>query len=179
MQEVEMRDELVMVVARNRIRVLAEITTVMAHRRVDLAGMVVSCSQESDTLSAVFTVRPTSPHDIDMLHKRLNRVVDVIKVVALTEDVAHQREGVLIKVAANTNQRVTLLDIVRAFNAELVEVSPTTMTFALQSTPAQIRSLQEMLRCHRVLEMVTIGSSGIPRGAQTVHQHRSRREVFA
>jgi acetolactate synthase small subunit len=140
-----MPDKLVMVVARNRIRVLAEITTVMAHRRVDLAGMVVSCNQESDTLSAVYTVRPASPRDMDMLHKRLNRVVDVIKV------------------AANTSQRVTLLDIVRAFNAELVEVSPATMTFAF----------------HRVLEMVTIGSSSIPRGAHTVHQHRPRREVFA
>jgi acetolactate synthase small subunit len=74
------------VVARNRSRVLAEITTMMAHRRVDLAAMTVCCDRESDVLCAVLTIRPdTTPGGMDMLEKRLNRVVDVVKTVALTE----------------------------------------------------------------------------------------------
>jgi acetolactate synthase-1/3 small subunit len=174
-----MLDELVMVVARNRPRVLAAIATVMAHRGVDLAGLTVSCNEGSDTLCAVLTIRSTPPRGMDMLHKRLNRIVDVIKVVTLTEDVAHQREAVLIKVAANTHERAAFLDIVRAFNAELVEVSPTTMTFALQATPANVRSLREILSSHRVLEIVTIGSGGIARGARTVHQPRPSQAVLA
>ena len=81
-----MADEKLMVVARNRPRVLAEITAMMAHRRVDLAAMTVSCDEGSATLCAVLTIRPTTPGGMDMLHKRLNRVVDVVEVVALTEE---------------------------------------------------------------------------------------------
>ncbi len=81
-----MAEEKLMVVARNRPRVLAEITAMMAHRRVDLAAMTVSCDEGSATLCAVLTIRPTTPGGMDMLHKRLNRVVDVVEVVALTEE---------------------------------------------------------------------------------------------
>jgi acetolactate synthase small subunit len=81
-----MAEELLVVVARNRSRVLAEITTMMAHRLVDLTAMTVWCDPKSDVLCAVLTIRPdTTPGGMDMLEKRLNRVVDVVKTVALTE----------------------------------------------------------------------------------------------
>ena len=84
-----MADELLMVVARNGPRVLAEITVMMAHRRVDLASMTVWCDKGSDTLYAVLAIRPeTTPGGMDMLQKRLNRVVDVVRVVALDEEFA-------------------------------------------------------------------------------------------
>jgi len=86
-----MADELLIVVARNRRRVLAEITAMMAHRLVDLAAMTVWCDEGSDTLCAVLTIRPkTTPGGTDMLQKRLNRVVDVVDVVKMVslQDVA-------------------------------------------------------------------------------------------
>lgn len=86
-----MADELLMIVARNRPRVLAEITVMMAHRRVDLASMTVWCDEGSDTLRAVLAIRPeTTPGGMDMLQKRLNRVVDVVRTVALDEEFALQ-----------------------------------------------------------------------------------------
>jgi acetolactate synthase small subunit len=86
-----MADELLMVVARNRHRVLAEITVMMAHRLVDLASMTVWCDEGSDTLCAVLAIRPaTTPGGTDMLKKRLNRVVDVVSIVELNEEFAHQ-----------------------------------------------------------------------------------------
>jgi acetolactate synthase small subunit len=86
-----MADELLMVVARNRRRVLAEITVMMAHRLVDLASMTVWCDEGSDTLCAVLAIRPeTTPGGMDMLQKRLNRVVDVVRTVALNDESAHQ-----------------------------------------------------------------------------------------
>jgi acetolactate synthase small subunit len=86
-----MADEQLMVVARNRRRVLAEITVMMAHRLVDLASMTVWCDAGSDTLYAVLTIRPeTTPGGMDMLQKRLNRVVDVVRIVALNEESVHQ-----------------------------------------------------------------------------------------
>ena len=80
-----------MVVARNRRRVLAEITVMMAHRLVDLASMTVWCDEGSDTLCTVLTIRPeTTPGGMDMLQKRLNRIVDVVRVVPLNEQLADQ-----------------------------------------------------------------------------------------
>ena len=85
-----MADELLMLVARNRPRVLAEITVMMAHRLVDLASMTVWCDEGSDTLYAVLTIRTkTTPGGMDMLQKRLDRVVDVVKTIALDQELAH------------------------------------------------------------------------------------------
>jgi acetolactate synthase small subunit len=86
-----MAEELLMVVARNRLGVLAEITVMMAHRLVDLAAMTVWRDEGSDTLYAVLTIRPeTTPGGMDMLQKRLNRVVDIVRIVALDQEFAHQ-----------------------------------------------------------------------------------------
>ena len=85
-------EELLMVVARNRRRALAEITAMMAHRLVDLASMTVWCDEGSDTLCAVLAIRPEStPGGMEMLQKRLNRVVDVVRIVELNEQFTHQR----------------------------------------------------------------------------------------
>lgn len=84
-----MAEELLMLVARNRPQVLAEITVMMAHRLVDLASMTVWCDEGSDTLCAVLTIRTqTTPGGMEMLQKRLNRVVDVVKTMALDQDFA-------------------------------------------------------------------------------------------
>ena len=84
-----MADGLLMIVARNSPRALAEITVMLAHRRVDLASMTVWCDDGSDTLRAVLAIRPeTTPGGLDMLQKRLNRVVDVVRTVALDEEFA-------------------------------------------------------------------------------------------
>jgi acetolactate synthase small subunit len=86
-----MAEELLMVVARNRLGVLAEITVMMAHRQVDLAAMTVWRDEASDTLYAALTIRPeTTPGGMDMLRKRLSRVVDIVRIVALDEGFAHQ-----------------------------------------------------------------------------------------
>jgi len=86
-----MAEEL-LVVARNRPRVLAEITAMMAHRLVDVAAMTVWCDEGSGALYAVLSIRPdTTPGGMDMLRKRLDRVVDVVKVVALTGEIAQLR----------------------------------------------------------------------------------------
>lgn len=78
-------EQQLVVVARNRSRVLPEIAVMMAHRLVDLAAMTVWCDENSDTLCAVLTIRTsTTPGGLDLLQKRLDRVVDVISVDALT-----------------------------------------------------------------------------------------------
>ena len=80
-----MAEDQLVVVARNRSRVLAEITVMMAHRLVDLAAMTVWCDESSDLLYAVLTIRPgTTPGGLDLLRKRLDRMVDVVSVVAVT-----------------------------------------------------------------------------------------------
>ena len=85
-----MADERLMLVARNRPRVLAEITVMMAHRLVDLASMTVWCDEGSDTLCAVLTIRAkTTPGGMEMLQKRLDRVVDVVQTMALDQELAH------------------------------------------------------------------------------------------
>ena len=62
----------------------------MAHRLVDLASMTVWCDEGSDTLCAVLAIRPEStPGGMEMLQKRLNRVVDVVKTMALDQEFAH------------------------------------------------------------------------------------------
>jgi acetolactate synthase small subunit len=83
-QGIDVGDESIMVLARNRAGVLAKITTLLAHRQVNLLAMMVSCEEGSETMCMLLTIRPKAPGDIEMLQRRLNRVVDVVQTVTLT-----------------------------------------------------------------------------------------------
>jgi acetolactate synthase-1/3 small subunit len=74
------------------------------------------------------------------------------------------RELALIKVNASGAARGELLEIVRIFNARVVDVDKRTLTIEAASSPNKLRALEEMLLPYGVIEVVRTGIVGIARG---------------
>jgi acetolactate synthase small subunit len=153
---------------RDRPRALAAITVTIANRLVDLRWLTVSQDVVPGLLYVSLGVGAATPGGAELLQKRLNRLVDVVKVFVMTDETAHLRQGVLVKVAAAPGERARVLDVGRAFGAELVEVSATAVTLAAQARPADIRSLHEALSTFHVLDVMPLGMAAIPPGGRGV-----------
>ena len=96
-------------------------------------------------------------------------IVDVIKVMDLTEENFVDRELVLIKMNAETRVREEMLRIVDLFRAKVVDVSPSTYTIEITGDEGKINSFIELLTPLGIKEVVRSGRIAIGRGNKSLN----------
>ena len=103
---------------------------------------------------------------LEQVSKQLNKLIDTIKVIDLTEKQFIPRELALIKVAVNSNNRNEIIQIVNIFRGKFVDISSKTFTIEVTGTDDKINALLELLVPFGIKEMVRTGTVAIAREAQ-------------
>ena len=93
----------------------------------------------------------------------LNNLVDVLEVENLTHAPLVQRELALIKVSATISNRSEILQIAAIFKANIVDISPTSLTFELTGKPDKVDAALSMLRPFGLLEVARTGTVALSR----------------
>lgn len=157
----------------NRLGVLARI-----------AGLVAAKGYNIDSLSVAETLDPTASQITLVVHgtesaieqtvKQLNRQVDVIKVVDLTDEAHVEREMVLIRVNAEPANRAEALRTADIFRAKVVDVTPRAYVFEVTGDAEKIAAFIELLRPLGIQEVVRTGKVAIARGSKTAPRREAR-----
>ncbi len=106
---------------------------------------------------------------IEQITKQLNKLVDVIKVIDLTEESFVDRELILVKMNAEPRVREEILRIVEIFRARVVDISPTTYTIEITGDESKIRGFLELLKPLGIKEIVRSGRIAMSRGKKSIH----------
>ena len=101
---------------------------------------------------------------IEQVTKQLNKLVDVIKVIDLTNESFVDRELLLIKMNAETRVREEILRIVDLFRAKVVDVSTNNYTIEITGDEGKVTSFLDMLNPLGIKEIVRSGRIAISRG---------------
>ncbi|CFO68234.1 acetolactate synthase 3 regulatory subunit [Bordetella pertussis] len=101
---------------------------------------------------------------IEQITKHLNRLVDVVKVVDLTEGAHIERELMLIKVRAVGKEREEMKRMADIFRGRIIDVTDKSYTIELTGVQEKIQAFIEALDRSAILETVRTGVSGIGRG---------------
>ncbi|MFL6684617.1 acetolactate synthase small subunit, partial [Paraburkholderia graminis] len=96
--------------------------------------------------------------------KHLNRLIEVVKVVDLTEGAHIERELMLIKVRAVGKEREEMKRMSDIFRGRIIDVTEKTYTIELTGAADKLDAFIEGLDSTAILETVRTGSSGIGRG---------------
>jgi acetolactate synthase-1/3 small subunit len=110
---------------------------------------------------------------IEQITKQLNKLVDIIKVIDLTEENFVDRELVLIKMNAEAHVRAEMLRIVELFRAKVVDVSSSTYTIEITGDEGKIKSFLELLSPIGIKEVVRSGRIAISRGNKSLTTNSS------
>ena len=150
----------------NRLGVLARI-----------AGLISAKGYNIDSLSVAETLDPTVSQITMVVHgtesaieqtvKQLNRLVDVIKVIDLTDEDHVEREMVLIRVNAEPQHRAEIMRTADIFRAKIVDVTPQSFTIEATGDEGKLAALIELLRPMGIQELVRTGKVAIARGPKT------------
>jgi acetolactate synthase-1/3 small subunit len=94
----------------------------------------------------------------------LNRLIEVVKLVDLTEGEHIERELMLVKIKAVGSQREEIKRCADIFRGQIVDVNPSVYTVQVAGTGAKLDAFIESVGRDNVLETVRTGVSGLSRG---------------
>ena len=101
---------------------------------------------------------------IEQITKHLNRLIEVVKVVDLTEAQFIERELMLVKLRAVGKEREELKRTADIFRGRIVDVTEKTYTIELTGDGTKLDAFLEAVDRTAILETVRTGASGIGRG---------------
>lgn len=151
------------VLVENRPGVLTRISGLISRRAFNIESIVAGYSEEADMTRITIAVKGDD-RDIEQVVNQLSKLVDVIRIVDLTNVDSLERELAMIKVKASPEKRSDIVDIVDIFRARIVDVNRETMVIELTGDQSKIDALCEVMKDHGIIEIVRTGKAVISRG---------------
>jgi acetolactate synthase-1/3 small subunit len=120
------------------------------------------------TLSRLTLTTVGDDRQIEQITKHLNKLLDVVKLVDLTEGAHIERDLMLIKVRADGPQRDEVKRTTDIFRGQIVDVGPNVYTIQLTGTSDKLDSFVAAMAEVDILEVVRSGVAGIARGEKVL-----------
>ena len=111
-----------------------------------------------------FIVYVESLEEVEQLMKQLNKQVDVLKVMDITDEAVITRELALIRINANNKNRNEIYTLIAPFRANVVDVAKNTVGIQVVGTSEKIDALIDLLRQFGIKEVARTGVTAIRRG---------------
>ena len=151
------------VLVENKSGVLAHIAGLFSGRGFNISGLSVG-ETENPEYSRMTIVVKGDDKILEQIKKQLNKFVDVIKVVDLTNIPAVHREIILIKVKATSHKKQEVFQICEVFKGKIVDISHDTLTLEVTGNTAKIEALITLLKPYGIIEIARTGRVSISRG---------------
>ncbi len=142
---------------------LSRVVGLFSARGYNIETLTVAPTEDA-TLSRLTLITAGSDEVIEQITKHLNRLVDVVKVVDLTEGPHIERELMLIKVRAVGKEREEVKRTADIFRGRIIDVTDKSYTIELTGDQGKNQAFIEALDRSAILETVRTGVSGIGRG---------------
>ncbi|MGI5879082.1 MAG: acetolactate synthase small subunit [Syntrophomonadaceae bacterium] len=153
------------VTVENRPGVLTRVATLFRRRGYNIESLTVGAT-ENPSISRMTIVVEGDDRIIEQVSKQLYKLVDVIKIVDMTEERFVERELVLIKVKADNNVRAEIVQIVDIFRARIVDIGRNTLIIEATGDSKKIDAIEDSLKPFGIIELVRTGKVAMVRGGR-------------
>lgn len=158
---------IISVLMENEPGALSRVVGLFSQRGYNIESLTVAPT-EDETLSRLTLVTVGDDHKIEQVTKNLNKLIDVVKLVDLTEGSHIERELLLVKVRATGAQRDEVKRSVDIFRGQIVDVTSNMYTVQVAGTGEKLDAFLQALGEHTIMEVVRSGVSGIARGEKVL-----------
>ncbi|MFT4727932.1 MAG: acetolactate synthase-1/3 small subunit [Granulosicoccus sp.] len=158
-----MMRRIISVLLENEAGALSRVIGLFAQRNYNIETLTVAPTEDV-TLSRLTLTTSASDSQIEQITKQLNKLIEVVKLVDLTEGEHVERELMLVKVKASGAQRAEIKRTADIFRGQIVDVTSSAYTIQLTGTTDKLDAFLRALADAIVLEVVRSGVSGLSRG---------------
>ena len=154
---------IIAVLLENEPGALSRVVGLCSARGYNIESLTVAPT-EDESLSRMTIVTVGSDDVVEQITKQLNKLVDVVKVVDLSEAAHVERELMMIKVRATGKDREEMKRMTDIFRGRIIDVTETTYVIELTGDSTKLDAFIAALDGGLILETVRTGVCGIGRG---------------
>lgn len=162
-----MTRHIISVLLENEPGALSRVVGLFSARGYNIDSLTVAPTEEK-SLSRMTIVSIGSDDMVEQITKHLNRLIEVVKVVDLTEGDYSERELMLVKVRAVGKEREEMKRMADIFRGRVIDVTERSYTIELTGDSTKLDAFIHALDRSAILETVRTGSSGIGRGERVL-----------
>ena len=142
---------------------LSRVVGLFSQRNYNIESLTVAPT-EDPTLSRLTLTTVGHDEVIEQITKNLNKLIEVVKLVDLSESAHIERELMLVKVKATGDQRAEIKRNTEIFRGKIVDVTASVYTVQMSGTSDKLDSFIQAIGTASILETVRSGVTGIARG---------------
>ncbi len=158
---------IISVLMENEPGALSRVVGLFSQRNYNIDSLTVAPT-EDQSLSRLTLTTSGDDRKIEQITKHLNKLVDVVKLVDLTEGAHIERELMLIKVKAAGAQRAEVKRTTDIFRGQVVDLTNSVFSIQLTGTSDKLDAFIAALGESVVLEVARTGVSGVSRGEKVL-----------
>ncbi len=162
-----MNKRIISILMENAPGALSRVVGLFSQRGYNIESLNVAPT-EDESISRLTLTTVGNDQKIEQITKNLNKIIDVIKLIELSESAFVERELMMIKLKAVGNAREEIKRSVDIFRGQIVDVTPNIYTVQLVGNSEKLHSFIRAVGEAVVLEVVRTGLCGISRGEKVL-----------
>ncbi len=158
---------IISILMENEAGALSRVAGLFSARGYNIESLTVAPT-EDPSLSRMTLVTRGTDEIIEQITKQLNKLVDVVKLMDMTDGPHIEREMMLTKVRAEGDRREELKRVSDIFRGRIIDITDKTYTIELTGTGDKLDAFLQVLEPALIIEVVRSGVSGIARGERAL-----------
>jgi len=147
----------------NEAGALSRVAGLFSARGYNIESLTVAPT-EDPTLSRMTLVTVGSDDVVEQITKQLNKLIDVVKIIDLSDGDHIECELMLVKVRAIGKYRKEIKTTADIFHGRIIDVTDKAYIIELTGTGSKLDAFLDTMERNTILETVRTGASGIGRG---------------
>ncbi|OHC64609.1 MAG: acetolactate synthase small subunit [Rhodocyclales bacterium GWA2_65_19] len=154
---------IISILIENEAGALSRVSGLFSARGFNIESLTVAPTEDA-SLSRMTVVSVGSDDVIEQITKQLNKLIDIVKVVDLSESAHIERELMLVKVRATGKDREEMKRVADIFRGRIIDVTESTYVVELTGNGSKLDAFLGAIDATLILETVRTGVCGIGRG---------------
>jgi acetolactate synthase-1/3 small subunit len=153
------------ILVENRFGAFDRIATMFSGKGFNIRSISIGETEDPE-ISRMTIVTSGDDKIIEQVVKQLNRLVDTIKVIDLTEQTTVERELALVTINYQKGTRAEVTNICDIFKGKVVDITNKSITLEVTGPPEKIDAVVNILMPYGIKEMARSGTVALKRGDQ-------------
>ncbi|MEA3277805.1 MAG: acetolactate synthase small subunit [Pseudomonadota bacterium] len=154
---------IISVLLENEAGALSRVAGLFSARGYNIESLTVAPTDDP-SLSRMTLVTAGNDDIVEQIKKQLNKLIDTVKLLDLSEGEHIEREMMMIKVRALKQDRDELKRLADIFRAKIIDVTDTSYVVELTGASKKLDAFIDAVPEGRIVEVVRSGPTGIARG---------------
>ncbi len=156
------------VLAVNHPGVLLRVAGLFSRRGFNIDS-IIACNTEDPTRSRLTLLVTGDEATFAQITRQLLKLEGILTVKVLEPEECSNSELLLVKVRAAGPARSTVLKMVQAYGARVLDIGETTVTLEMTGQTEEVDVFVDQLERYGILEMSRTGINALQRGDSTIH----------